>query len=944
VWLFDGEQQNLNFRHRQILALCPFFIIVDSVDNSFIEHFLWMKKIFFLFSIFFMASFFCRGQKIDQILLDTLYITSMDKVLDDISQRYHIRFAYDRDLLSQLEINERPIQKPLSLFLTQECSLRKLKWYQAEDSIIYIQEKYENLTSKPIVVEQKRFYSGPSQKKDFLLTGIVRDRESGEALPFANVGIKGTPMGTYTNADGFFTFLRVPSDTATIMVTYIGYKTGFVFMSPVVPVSNLLIEMEKLTQELKEVVIQGAQEQLMSTNDKISLFKITPQKLATLPNIGEKDVIRSFQLLPGVSAANESSSNLYVRGGTPDQNLLLYDGFTVYQVDHLYGFYSAFNSNAIKDVQLYKGGFDAKFGGRLSSVTEITGKDGNSKGFTMGGEISLLSFNIYAELPIGKRFTSLIAFRRSYQGLLYDKIFKQFNEKSEVRQVSFSGGGFRGGAPSTESEVKSYFYDINAKFTYKPSKKDILSLSFYDGTDNLDNSMNVSNSPGGGSGFSFNLENSDLTKYGNIGTGFRWTRNWNSRLYGTTLVSFSNYYSDRNRSNSGTHSGGDSGQGSFNSGVIEKNDLYDISLKSEYSYALNTSNQLGFGLFATDYIISYDFGESDTNMVLKKKQNGSLMGVYFQDKIKFLKSRLTITPGIRTSWFSPTGQLYLEPRLSGSYNINQYFKFVAETGKYDQFANRVVREDFLTGSRDFWILSDNDKIQVSSAWHYIAGISYENKSFLASFEGYYKDIDGITEYSMRFQPTREGATYAENFFNGKGYATGLEFLVQKKYGDFTGWVSYTLGQAKNQIDVYGLNYFPASQDVTHEFKCVGMYDYKQWSFSLVWLFASGRPYTAPDGAYTVDLLNGMKQVYIDFGEKNSSRLPAYHRLDLSVTYRFRDVETKSEWGSLGLSIFNVYNRRNIWYKEYQIIDGNILETNKLFLGFTPNLTLSLKLK
>jgi len=169
-------------------------------------------------------------------------------------------------------------------------------------------------------------------------------------------------------------------------------------------------------------------------------------------------------------------------------------------------------------------------------------------------------------------------------------------------------------------------------------------------------------------------------------------------------------------------------------------------------------------------------------------------------------------------------------------------------------------------------------------------------------------------------------------------------LLQKKFGDLTGWISYTLSEAKNRISIYGDSYFPASQDVTHEFKFVGMYDFRNWSFSLTWLFASGRPYTAPDGAYSVNLINGTSQMFIDFGDKNSSRLPAYHRLDAAVNYHFKNRETNNEWGSLGLSIFNVYNRRNIWYKEYQIIDGNILETDKLFLGIKPNLTFSMKIK
>ncbi len=901
------------------------------------------KRILFLFSIQ-LLSFTVIAQNPDKIYLDSLYITTMDRVLDAISGKYHIRFAYDRDLLRQYTVDERPVMKPLSLFLNQQCGSNKLKWYQAPDSVIYIFEKYENLTSKPVEPELKRTYSGTSAKSGFILTGVVRDKGSGEALPFTNVGVRGTSIGTFSNQDGYFSLLNVPSDTSTIVVSYLGYKTGLVFLTPETPVSNLLIEMEMQSHILKEVVVAADQERLMITNDKISLLKITPQKLSTLPNIGEKDVIRAFQLLPGVSGANESSSNLYVRGGTPDQNLILYDGFTVYQVDHLYGFFSAFNSNAIKDVQLYKGGFESKYGGRLSSVTEITGKDGNSKGFSLGGEVSLLSFNVYTEIPIGKRFTSLVAFRRSYQGLLYDKIFKQFNKSTQVRQVSFHGGGPMGEMPSTESEVKSYFYDINVKLTLKPSKKDILSLSFYDGTDNLDNSMNISGGQGGGGGFSFSMDNSDITRYGNIGAGFRWTRNWTSRLSGTSLLSYSNYFSDRNRSNSGTSTGENGNQGSLNSGVIEKNNLTDLSFKSDYTYAINDKNHLGFGIFFTDYIIGYDFGENDTSIVLNKKENGLSGGVYLQDKIRLFNAKLILTPGIRLTWFSPCEKIYPEPRFSVSYNLNKYLKLIGETGLYDQFANRVVREDFLSGSRDFWILSDKDKIPVSSAWHYIAGISYENKNFLASMEGYYKSINGVTEYSMRFKPTRDGGTYAENFFNGTGYATGVEFLFQKKFGDFTGWVGYTLGEAKNKIAVYGNSYFPASQDVTHEFKLVGMYDYKNWSFSLTWLYASGRPYTAPDGAYEIQLLNGTDQVFIDFGDKNSSRLPPYHRLDASVNYHLRNTETRSEWGNIGLSVFNVYNRKNIWYKEYQIIDGNIIETDKLFLGFTPNLTFSVKIK
>ena len=904
-----------------------------------------MKHTLLLLNLFFVLLSASIAQNPDKILVDKLYITTFDKVLDDISTDSKIKFAFDREQFSQINIDDRPMKKTLRLFLDQLCGENKLVWVQTPDSVIYFSNKYEELTSKPVEPKMVRSYTGPPKKSLFTLSGVIKDKLTGEALPFANISVKGTSIGTFANADGFFTLLKVPTDTSTLFVSYIGYENENIYLTPDLPASKFLIEMDAQMQNLKEVVISGEQVELMKTNDKISTLKMVPQKLSTLPNIGETDVLRSFQLMPGVSAANESSSNLYVRGGTPDQNLILYDGFTIYQVDHLYGFYSAFNPNAIKDAQLYKGGFESKFGGRLSSVLEITGKDGNSKGFNIGGDVSLLSFSLFAEVPIGKRFTSLIAYRRSYQGLLYDKIFKQVNNTTSTR-VAFKGNGrMPGGGASVESTVTSYFYDLNAKFTYRPTPKDILSLSLYNGTDHLDNGTQMdSPAPPGGSGLSFSMDNKDISIYGNMGAGFKWMRNWNTKIYGNTLISFSEFYNKRERSSSGIRFENEGSSNNINAGLNEHNKLVDLSFKSDYSFTANNSHLLGAGLFLTNYQTSYDFGDNDTASVIKSNQQGFLGGFYLQDKIKLMKSKLTITPGIRTSYFSPTQKAYFEPRLSISYNLTEKIKFIGETGKFYQFANRVLREDILSGSRDFWILSDNNLVPVSSAIHYIAGVSYETTDFLASVEGYYKDINGVSEYSIRFRPTKNGTSSDANFYHGIGYSEGVEFLFQKKYGKLTGWISYSAGEAKNKIDVYGSNYFSASQDVTHEVKIVSLYELKNWSFSATWVYATGRPYTAPDGAYSIALLNGTEQTYINFGAKNLSRLPDYHRFDIGITYHLKNKETKQEWGNIGLSVFNVYNRRNIWYKEYQIISNEVIETDKLFLGITPNLTITLKLR
>jgi hypothetical protein len=676
------------------------------------------------------------------------------------------------------------------------------------------------------------------------------------------------------------------------------------------------------------------------SGDNLSMIKMSPAKLAELPNVGEKDIMRSFQLMPGIIAANESSSGLYVRGGTPDQNLVLYDGFTVYHVDHLYGFFSAFNANALKDVQLYKGGFEAKYGGRLSSVTEITGKEGNKKNVNIGGDISLLSANIFTELPITEDLTFIAAYRRSWKGPIYNSIFKSFNNSEEEEQQPGGGGMFG----TSQKKATSYFYDLNMKLTYRLGKKDVLSASFFNGTDKLDNGYKIE-TPSMLASMGINLDFSvnDLTKYGNLGTSLKWSRKWAKRFYSNTLISYSNYYSDRDRSSGGKITNGDGEETNIKIGTFENNNLKDISIRSDYTFDVFKRNQLEFGLFGTNYDIKYSFSESDTADILNKKDAGLLYGGYIQDKYKFWKNRIELKGGIRASYFDVTDQWYYEPRVAAGINFTDRLSLKSSFGEFYQFANRITREDILSGSRDFWLLSDGKNIPVSKSRHYISGISYETNNLLLSVEGYYKTLSNLTEYSLRYSSGSQGVSYSENFYNGIGYSKGLEFLLQKKTGKFSGWVSYTIGEARSKFEVYSNDYFAANQDVTHEFKIVGLYKYKRWDFSTTWIYATGRPYTAPTGAYTITLLDGTTESYFTVSDKNSLRLPDYHRLDIAANYHIYNA-SKKDIGYIGLSIFNAYNKANIWYKQYDVSSGQIVETDIRYLGLTPNLTISLKLR
>lgn len=885
------------------------------------------------------------------IILDKQYYGSIDQVLDRISFDKGVLFSFNKRKMESYQVDDNTVNQPLNKLLDRWCVELKMEWYIDGSNIVNIVAKGRtpDLTGKNF--EVKRTYFGKPQNFNILISGKITDSGTGEAIPFASVFIPGTNKGVQANQDGYYTLQSIPTDTTTIAVSSVGYKTGYIYLSPDMPKTKIDVKMVPQSVEVAQVDVTAQRTSLARNSDKVSTIQMTPRKLAELPNIGERDILRSFQLMPGVSAANEGSSGLYVRGGTPDQNLILYDGFTVYHVDHLYGFFSAFNPNAVKDVQLYKGGFEAKYAGRLSSVTDITGKDGNSKEINIGGDLSLLSANVFAEVPIGRKFTSLFAFRKSYQGPIYNKIFDQYNAASEQTAIQRPGGGMggpgRGFANNFAAQISSYFYDLNSKLTYRPSDKDAISFSLFNGTDNLDNGMKL-NMPDfmRDAGRSFSSDNTDLTEYGNLGSSLKWSRRWNSKLYGSTLVSYSNYYSNRDRSNNRTMTDEDGNVETFKMGTIENNDLRDYSFKSDYTFDISEKNTLGFGVQLTKYDIDYTYSQNDTTVFLDISSKGQLIGGYVQDKLKFLDHHLTVTPGIHATYYDVTAKNYFEPRLSANYDVNDRVKVIGAWGKFYQFANRITREDILSGSRDFWILSNDENIPVSKATHYILGANYDTKDYLFSVEAYYKQLTGLSEYSLRFTPNpgRRGFNYEQNFYTGKGYARGIELLAQKKYGNLTGWVSYTLAQARNQFEVYGKDYFPAAQDVTNEFKAVGIYRWRNWSFSGTWIYATGRPYTAPEGGYTVTLLDGTEKTFISAGLKNSRRLADYHRLDLAVNYFIKSRDRQTDRGSIGFSIFNVYDRKNIWYKEYQIVEGELISIDKEFLGITPNLTLTLKLK
>jgi ferric enterobactin receptor len=843
---------------------------------------------------------------------------SLDKAFTRLMNKYNIDIDYNKERAKEIYIThlfeETSADEVIDILIREANTKVRENFFSFDiNGPMSVRVSEENVGSQKKATITYKKYTGEPQKKDFTLTGMIRDRNTGESLPFVNMITKNGRIVTQSNVDGYFTLVKVPTDTSLITLNYLGYKPLPIYLNPSMPTKDVIIEMEPSTlTTLQEIQVKGEKD-VLSATEKVSMLKLTPARIATLPNMGEKDMFRAFQLLPGISAANENAAGMYVRGGTPDQTLVLFDGFTVYNVDHLYGFFSAFNNNAIKDIQLYKGGFEAKYGGRLSAAAEITGKEGNRKRFSAGLDLSLLSANAYVETPIGDKFTVLVAARRSYQGLIYNLVSSKFktstSSTNSVPTVGLGGGVGRFG--SNSNTPSSYFYDLNSKITYHPNDKDIFTFSIYNGGDVVDNSRKNS---------------------------LKWSRTFNNRLYGNSMVSYSNYYSQRNLTNQASRTLSDGTTSSFQAGTIENNSLNDFSFKSDYEWKLNNTNDLEFGTHLTHFNIIYNYSQNDTVKIVNNNDFGNQYTAYVQNRIK-LGNRLSIVPGIRATFYSPTSKFYFEPRLSASFSLTEKIKLKAATGQYYQFTKRVIREDLSNGSRDFWVLANNSNIPVSSSQHYILGTSYETDHFLFDVEGYYKPLQDITEFTLRYNTIGRQINASENYYIGSGLAKGIDFLLQKKSGKYNGWIGYTLGETTHNISIYGTNDYPASNNVTHEFKIVNMYKWRKWDFALTWIYASGRPYTSPQGAYQLTLPDGSTKNYVTAGSKNAERLPDYHRIDASATYNFKWDVMK---GSLGFSLFNLYNRSNVWYKTFDISSGTIASTDITYLNLTPNISFSLK--
>lgn len=734
---------------------------------------------------------------------------------------------------------------------------------------------------------------GYSQK--ITISGYVTDATSGEIIAGATVITTDYKNYAFSNSYGYYILtLNRSEDSVKIQASFVGFSPSDI---SIIPRENLTVDFALInTNILDEVIVSAERTTAYEKRREMSVVTVPISKVAAMPSLGgESDVLKTLQLMPGIQSGNEASSGLYVRGGSPDQNLMVIDDVPVYYVNHLGGFVSTFNSDAINSMKLVKGGFPAHYGSRLSSVVDIKMKEGNMKEFHGNAMIGMIASKIMIEGPVRKDTTSyMISLRR----FMYDLITRPL-----TRATSFNG-----------TSIGYNFYDLNAKINHIISPKDRLYLSFYTGGDKI---------------LSRQKTQTDLNKmileWGNILGSFRWNHLFGDRLFSNLTLYSTRYRLANDFTNTFTHNSiKEKTSMRYWSGIV------DISLKADFDYYLNQNYKIRFGgssVFhhfnpnTTTYHSAENRAAVDTSFG-SRKQNGLENAVYLENEIS-TGTRLFTNFGLRGTYYRIPNRNYFsfEPRFLTSFMIAENTFLKASYASMNQYIH------LLTGSspnmqNDIWV-PVTDAVAPSLSKQYAIGLekTFRNGMYELSIEGYYKTMNNLITYKdgvAILSSASDWQTQVET--NGKGKSYGLEFLLQKTKGPATGWIAYTYSKTTRQFENknYGKPY-PFKYDRTHDISIVYQQKIKSnIQFSATWVYGTGNPFTLAVGKYKMmpevidEIFNESNyskygQVYNDL---NSYRMRAYHKLDIGINFYKKVKRGERTWN---ISIYNLYNRQNPYY-------------------------------
>jgi TonB dependent receptor/CarboxypepD_reg-like domain/TonB-dependent Receptor Plug Domain len=785
-----------------------------------------------------------------------------------------------------------------------------------------------------------------AQTTKFTISGTVKESGSGELLPGVSVYVQGQKIGTQTNNYGFYSLTISQNADVVVVFSFVGYKQTIKTFTATTPKQN--IELSPETRQLDEVKVFGnsPEQQKVSENVQMSQVSIPVQQIKEIPAfMGEKDVLKVLQLMPGVQKGSEGNVGIYVRGGGADQNLLILDDAPVYNAYHLFGFFSVFNGDALKSVEMTKGGFPARYGGRLSSVIEMQMKDGNKEKLQVEGGIGLISSRLVVQAPITKNRKSsfLISGRRTY---------------ADIPATLF--------IPAQNAGSFYYFYDLNAKVNYDFGNKDRLFLSGYFGRDK-----------GAVADVQGNRTINAGLNWGNATGTFRWNHIFNEKLFSNVSLIHSSYqFSTTIDNKSATIS-----NNTYVYNLNYSSSITDYGVKADFDFFPNSHHSIKFGgqvtahRFVPNALVVTD-AAADTIRESSTLIDATESGVYVEDTYKPV-SNLRINLGLRYSSFVSNTANYSnpEPRISIALTLPKDFAIKASYATMNQYIH-LLSNSGAGLPTDLWVPSTGTvKPQRSQQIAFGIAKDLTDKGLAITLEGYYKKMDNIISY-------KEGSTFAtlsvdgpqalarsqvnivpfeDKITAGQGWSKGVELLIQKKSGKLTGWIGYTLSSTEHQFDELNFgNKFYAKYDRRHDASIVAIYHLKpKITLSATWVYGTGNAITLPDATYRSGYkIAGVDQAGVaainyrgefrelpDYGERNAFRAAAYHRMDVGIQFHKQMKRHERTWE---FSIYNLYNRRNPYFYDFksQYDQGTGITTKTLaqysIFTFLPSVSYSFK--
>ncbi|WP_299610716.1 carboxypeptidase-like regulatory domain-containing protein [uncultured Aquimarina sp.] len=817
----------------------------------------------------------------------------LQEVLTDISESYGLIFSYSNDIIQGKSVSIKIQDTPIDEILLTLQSLTKLS--------------YNKISERQITV------SMPDTKTT--ICGYLYDGETNSPLSYATIVINESNEGVISDENGFFIFEKI-NKTATISIQYVGYSEKAIPVTAFKKSDCQRIQLIKESTTLDEVLIIEYITKGLGKNIDGSLI-ITNEELGILPGQIEPDVFQSIQSIPGINSPDETATGIQIRGGSPDQNLILWDHIKMYNTGHLFGLISAFNPYVVSDAKIFKGGADPKYGDRVSGVIDITSDYKIPEKLEGGLGINGTHADLFLKAPIGKKIGVIVSGRRAYTDYLetptysayFEKVFQNTKITKALNPIDAEE------EDEIEEEVSDnnfFFYDTSVKLIADITEHNNLSVSGIYTKNDL--------------AFEINNEEDrlrDNLTIQNEGLSFSWIHTSFKNIEANIKGYYSKYDSDYNFT--------ETQETVIEEQSIRKNTVEDIGFDVDLQYKFNNKHSLALGYQFSNNEVSYTVtreGTFETPINETDLIKNSANTLYSNYKYT-TDQKGSVNLGFRASHYSVVDQFYVEPRINIEYPITNSLRIKA-TGelRYQPISQLVEFEDTqLRLENNLWIHSDNDDIPVLESLQFSGGFLFSKNNWNFEIDGYYKNIDGLTSLTNGFNNINNDLS------TGESDVVGVDVLLKRRFKNFRTWIGYTFNNIEYTFPEFQEASFPGNNDITHNFRISNTLEIKDWEFSLGWLWRSGAPFTDAD----------LVDEEIEFGTPNALNLPNYHRLDASLTYHFDIIKNKDWKGQIGVSVLNLYNRQVPIAINYQLDenadgDAELDIIRQQSLGITPNVT------